>query len=145
MFLVLCSCLCPIHWSQVLSQEWRCSWSSADRRCSNYIWVINNVIAYEGATYIRCLTVCIPSHEHAMTCQFWTWPGPKLQQRLDLEPLLTHYIYIDMMRARHNDQHFSDGISKTHLLQWKNLEFRLIFSEGCPENVQWTISQHWFV
>ena len=21
-------------------REWRCSWSSADRRCSNYIWVI---------------------------------------------------------------------------------------------------------
>ena len=30
----------------VLSWEWRCSWSSADRRCSNYIWVINNFIAY---------------------------------------------------------------------------------------------------
>ena len=41
-----CSCLCPIHWSQVLSREWRCSWSSANRRCSNYIWVINNFIAY---------------------------------------------------------------------------------------------------
>ena len=36
-----CNCLCPIYWSQVLSREWRCSWSSADRRCSNYIWVIN--------------------------------------------------------------------------------------------------------
>ena len=47
MFLISsCSCLCPIQWSQVLSQEWRCSWSSADRRCSNYIWVINNFIAY---------------------------------------------------------------------------------------------------
>ena len=47
MFLVSsCSCLCPIHWSQVLSQEWKCSWSSADRRCSNYIWVINKFIAY---------------------------------------------------------------------------------------------------
>ena len=22
------SCLCPIHWSQVLSQEWRCSWAA---------------------------------------------------------------------------------------------------------------------
>ena len=41
-FVSSCSCLCPIHWSQVLSQEWRCSRSSADRRCSNYIWVINN-------------------------------------------------------------------------------------------------------
>ena len=29
MFLVLsCSCRFPIHWSQVLSQEWRCSWSN---------------------------------------------------------------------------------------------------------------------
>ena len=26
--------------------EWRCNWSSADRRCSNYIWVINKFIAY---------------------------------------------------------------------------------------------------
>ena len=44
--LVLYSCLCSIHWSQTLSREWRCSWSSADRQCSNYIWVINNFIAY---------------------------------------------------------------------------------------------------
>ena len=40
------TCLCPIHWSQVLSWERRRSWSSADRRCSNYIWVINNFIVY---------------------------------------------------------------------------------------------------
>ena len=47
MFLVSsCTCLCPIQWSQVLSRKWRCSWSSADRRCSNYIWVINNFIAH---------------------------------------------------------------------------------------------------
>ena len=47
MFLISCySCLCLIHWSQMLSREWRCSWSSADRRCSNYIWVINNFIGY---------------------------------------------------------------------------------------------------
>ena len=26
---------------------------SADRRCSNYIWVINNIIAYQSASYIR--------------------------------------------------------------------------------------------
>ena len=41
----------------VLSREWRCSWSSAHRRCSNCIWVINNSIAYQGATYIRGLTI----------------------------------------------------------------------------------------
>ena len=33
-----CSCIWTIHWSQVLSREWRCSWSSA-RRCSNCIWL----------------------------------------------------------------------------------------------------------
>ena len=27
------------------SEEWRCNWSSAARRCSKYIWVINNFIA----------------------------------------------------------------------------------------------------
>ena len=27
-----CTCLCPINWSQVLSREQICSWSSADRR-----------------------------------------------------------------------------------------------------------------
>ena len=52
-----CSCLSLIHWSQILGREWRCNWSSADRRCSNYIWVINNFIPYLGATYIRGLTV----------------------------------------------------------------------------------------
>ena len=46
MFIVSsCSCLCAIHRSQVLSWEWRCGWSSADKRCSNYIWMINNFIA----------------------------------------------------------------------------------------------------
>ena len=29
-----------------LCWEWRCSWSSAVRRCSNYIWMINNLIPY---------------------------------------------------------------------------------------------------
>ena len=31
---------------QGVCQEWRCSWSNANRRCSKYIWVINNFIAY---------------------------------------------------------------------------------------------------
>ena len=31
--------------SKMLSREWRCGWSSADRRCSNHVWVINNCIA----------------------------------------------------------------------------------------------------
>ena len=52
-----CSCLCPIYWSHASSWEWRCSWSSTDRPCSDYISVINNLIAHKGATYIRDLTV----------------------------------------------------------------------------------------
>ena len=58
MFLVSSSsCLCPVYWCHLSSWEWRCSWSSADRRCSNYIWVINNLIAHQCAPYIRELTV----------------------------------------------------------------------------------------
>ena len=41
----------------MLRRELRCSWSSADRRCSNYIWVINNLIAYQGVPYIKDLAV----------------------------------------------------------------------------------------
>ena len=47
----------PNPLKEVLIWEWRCSWSSADRRCSNYIWGINKFIAYWSATYIRCLKV----------------------------------------------------------------------------------------
>ena len=58
MFLVSSrSCLCAIYWNQVLSREWRCSRSSADRRCSNYTWMIKNFIAYWSVNYIRDLTV----------------------------------------------------------------------------------------
>ena len=53
------NCLCPIYWCHVLSWKWRCSWSCAVRRCSNYIWVINNSIAYRGASYIKDFTVTI--------------------------------------------------------------------------------------
>ena len=52
-----CSCLWPIHWSQLLSWEWRCNWSSADRRCSNYIWVMKKCIANSCVSYIRGLTI----------------------------------------------------------------------------------------
>ena len=40
-----------------ISREWKCSWSSAERRCSNCIWVINKFIAYWGATFVRGSTV----------------------------------------------------------------------------------------
>ena len=62
-----CRCLCAIYWSHVLSWECRCSWSSADRRCSNYIWVINKYIAYWGGSNIRDLTV------HPLEVAFTKW------------------------------------------------------------------------
>ena len=34
-----------IYWSHVLGRQWRCSWSSTGRWCSNYIWVFRNFIA----------------------------------------------------------------------------------------------------
>ena len=45
----------PIHWSQMLNREWRCFWSSADRRCSNYVLVINNIIALWCALILEIL------------------------------------------------------------------------------------------
>ena len=58
MFPVLsCSCICTIHWSQVLNREWRCDLGSDYRRCSNYICVINRFVAYWGADYIIYLIV----------------------------------------------------------------------------------------
>ena len=37
-----------LYWirAQVLSRERRYSWSSVDKRCSNYTWVINNFTTY---------------------------------------------------------------------------------------------------
>ena len=45
-FLVLfCSCLCPIDWRQVLSREWRCSWSSA--------WGLRKWVHYWKVTFLN--------------------------------------------------------------------------------------------
>ena len=82
-----CSFLCPIYWSWVLSWEWRCSWSSTDRLCSNYIWAINNFVACLGATYIRdlmvlylyctsllCMSSCAIADPSLNTLRLW-WDG----------------------------------------------------------------------
>ena len=61
----------------MLSREWRCSWSSVDRWCSNYIWMINNFIA-QGVTHIRGFMVngisssgykSVTNHEHYLNTQ----------------------------------------------------------------------------
>ena len=52
-----CSRLCPIHSSQVLNREWRCSWGSADRRLENtdprnlnYQCMATDTMAIQGAS-----------------------------------------------------------------------------------------------
>ena len=65
MFLVSSySCLCSICWSHEFSREWRCSWSSTDRWCSNYIWV-NKFIVYKGASYIIGFKVSLPQQQNS--------------------------------------------------------------------------------
>ena len=61
--------LCLIPRSQVLSRERRCSWSSADMRCPDYIWfwVINECIAYKAAPYIRFTLVAYGSGKRMVT------------------------------------------------------------------------------
>ena len=73
-----------IRWSQVLSREWRCNWSSADRRCSNYIWVINNFIA-QDVPYIRSFTVIFFHHDsNSMEIHFYckTFSGSVIATKL---------------------------------------------------------------
>ena len=98
----------------MLSREWRCSWSSADRRCSNYIWVIDNFFAYQGATYIRGFTVsvfCFITRHQDGVCSWkpsaWKtgiqyhgcwWPGDARSQGISSNDneysVLIYYVYV---------------------------------------------------
>ena len=64
MFLISsCSCLCPD--SLKSGREQRCSGSSADRWCSNCIWVINNLLPTKVCLiYIRGLRVTTSHIKH---------------------------------------------------------------------------------
>ena len=98
MFLILsCSCLCPNHWSQVFSRGWRCSWSnnswsSANRRCSNYIWVINNFIAYQGAPYIRGLMVHTMWLISTLQASFCQCTQPNERWRYIVSNIVSHWL-----------------------------------------------------
>ena len=63
------SCLCPTLWSQVLSREWRCSWSSTDRRCSLYQRLDDN--SSLGKVVACCLLVTKPVPEEDICHQFF--------------------------------------------------------------------------
>ena len=45
------------HYGEKIAKFMLCSWTSAERRSSNYIWVIIDLIVFYGAAYIRGLTV----------------------------------------------------------------------------------------
>ena len=98
---IISSCLCPIHRSQVLSPEWRCSWSSADRRYSNYIWVINNCTAYRGATYIRGLTIYYKTHKGTTAKASILLMIIQLNYKFD-EYWLIDVAVIDLVHKSHN-------------------------------------------
>ena len=105
------SCLCPNHWKQVLSWEWRCSWSSVDRRCSNYIWVINNFIAHYGASYTRGWTIHVVfpfNFMIALICP-WTlqWLGAKCNRAASSRNSL-----FNTLRPRQDGRHFADDSFK---------------------------------
>ena len=110
-----CSCLCPIHWNQGLNREWRCSWSSADRRCSNYIWVINNYIPYKGASYIRDLTVCVKELEYHRSRK-WLVASSAPSHRLNQCCLTSQSIGPELLRM---------SISKSTLISKRFHCFRL--------------------
>ena len=79
MFLILfCSCLCSIHWSQMLSQKWSCSWSSATGVApTTSEW--STILQPTKVSYIRGLTV------HDMKAKHHWFP------RWQLALLLTHW------------------------------------------------------
>ena len=125
-----CSCLCAIYWSQVLSGEWRCSWSSAESRCSNYIWVIGNFIAYLSAPYIRDLDFSL--YNGACPCLLEAGcDGPAISNRSHLKMLV---------RNRWLPIHIFHGFaSKLHILHKSDNIVHWVFAYrrfGKPDNVQ---------
>ena len=119
--------LCPIHWNQVLSREWRCSWSSADRRCSNYIWVINSFITYWGACYLRVLiliSLAIKSLVNTKeTVQYFVQPTKMLMK--------AWILYLQMLKTVSCDDAIFVTIGSTRSCHNNNLQ--------CP---QWRQSWH---
>ena len=118
------SCLGAIYWSQVLSSERRCRWSSANRRCSNYIWVIRKFITYYDAPYIGGLTV-----SHYL---FRKWLGTEQVASHYLSQCRTRSMLIyDITRPQWiKDDHFLLGKPLTFLLSWNLVMFQPFTRSG---------------
>ena len=137
MFLVSSwSCPCPIHWSQ-----WRCSWSSADRWCSNYFSMINDFIAYWGAAYIRDFTVLWCAHPAGIDP---VWCGPVYISNRGWMPLTLlniHYnchcwIFITAaIDGSSNEYSTMAVVNKT----WSNICMEWHVARYRPPNTSWNL------
>ena len=145
MFLVLSNgCLCPIHWNLVLS---RCSWSSTNRWCSNYIWVINKFISYYGATYIWGLTVstriiqgCCTETGAIQGCE-----AMYIKAEMSRSEVLLKKIHHYLTHWGRDKMDANSQTTSSSAFSWMEMfEFRLKFHWSLVPRVQLTIFQHWF-
>ena len=144
------SCLCAIHWSQMFSREWTCTWSSADKCCSDYIWVINNSITYNGAAYIRSFTPYIRGLTEFFVV-IWKfikhvkgWISSKLfWTKLQLQSSPEAVIKSTHLPHWQNDCHFVNNIIRCIFVNEKFCILIQISLKFVPK-VQLTITQHWF-
>ena len=77
--------------SMVWSWEWRCCWSSADRRCSNYIW-LHDQQSWSTLAHLKACCLMAPSpylnqcwfvklssiRSCGIHLRYFTWCAPKL-------------------------------------------------------------------
>ena len=80
----------------------RCSWSSSDRQCSNYIWMISKSVAYLHVAYIGGLIVIEIS---AFLCPRGCGCNSK-------SVISKYMLWISTLRQRQNGRHFADNIFK---------------------------------
>ena len=93
-----CSCLCRINWSQTLSREWRCSWSSVGAAPTISEWSTSVLpskvrLILEVWCYIRLWQTCRP---------FGAMPSSQLPVSSSGYRSLTH----KKMAARFSDDNF---------------------------------------
>ena len=129
------------------SGEWRCSWSSADRRCSNYIWVIINLIS---VPYIRDLTVFKDDTWYAPLAPAGPGepglplrpgrPGAPFAPTKDKELIDTSWRHTSIAQYKTvltNGRHFADNIFKCLFMNenvWISNEITLKFVHKGPIN-----------
>ena len=126
------------HLSQMLSREWRCSWSSADRRCSNYIWVIDNFIAFKVRIILevlRCMTVFI---------FIMRIPIPKKDSLyIETVPRSTSWVGVNSLAPGRPRCHFKTAIFNLVYL-WVSSHHLRIMPWDEFQGTSLMISQHWF-